>query len=129
MTEGPAGGTATAAGALQIGDRVTWLTGWNYGEPSKIVKVRELDDLPGYVEITEAPRWFTLTSYRPARLRKDRLVARVIARTCDPDARIRSRTGKAGLLMHAYPRPVRGRQHATATCPPASGHRTGGRPS
>ncbi len=45
---------------------MTWLAGWNYGEPSKIVKVRELDDLPGYVEITEAPRWFTLTSYMPA---------------------------------------------------------------
>jgi hypothetical protein len=35
VTKGPAGGTTTAAGALQIGDRVTWLAEWNYGEPSK----------------------------------------------------------------------------------------------
>jgi hypothetical protein len=55
MAEAPAADTTATVGELQIGGRVTWLAGWNYGEPSKIVKVRELDDLPVYVEITEAP--------------------------------------------------------------------------
>ena len=47
--EGPAGGTATAAGQLQIGDRVTWLARWNDGKPSKIVTSRSasLTTFPG----------------------------------------------------------------------------------
>ncbi len=48
-----AGTTATAAGELQIGDRVTWLTGDRESETSKIVGVRDAAEFPGYVEITE----------------------------------------------------------------------------
>lgn len=92
------------AGELQIGDRVTWLAGWNYGEPSKIIKVRELD--PEYAGITEELVVVHFRYLLTRRLRRDRLVARVIAKTCDPGARIWSLNGKAGLLMHAYPDPA-----------------------
>jgi hypothetical protein len=102
MIEAPAAGTTATAGELQIGDRVTWLAGWNYGEPFKIVKVRDSDDLPGYVEMTEAPEVVHSRQLQARRLRKDGLVARVIAKTCDPGARIWSLTGKVGLLMRAY---------------------------
>ena len=106
MTEAPAGGTA--AGELQIGDRVTWLTGDRESETSKIVGVRDAAGFPGYVEITEQREngWDPHGGHLTRRFPKDRPVARVIAKTLDPAARIWSENGKAGLLMHAYPDPA-----------------------
>jgi hypothetical protein len=107
MTERPTGGTA--AGELQIGDRVTWLTGDRESETSKIVGVRDAAGFPGYVEVTGQREngWEPHGGHLTRRFPKDRLVACVIAKTLDPAARIWSENGKAGLLMHAYPDPAR----------------------
>jgi hypothetical protein len=58
----------------------------------------------------------------------DLLVARVIAKTCDPGARIWSLNGKAGLLMHARPDPA-GPAVCRSNMPARKWRRTGGRPS
>lgn len=84
MPEVPAAGTTAAAGELQIGDRATWLAGWNYGEPSTIINVREFPADPEYVEITEEPEVVHSHYFLTRRLRRDRLVACVAAKaiTC-----------------------------------------------
>ena len=111
------------AGEPQIGDRVTWMAGWNYGGPSKIIRVRELD--PEYAGITEELVVVHSGYLLTRRLRRDRLVARVIAKTCNPGARIWSLNGKAGLLMHAYPDPA-GSAACRGNMPARKRHRTGG---
>lgn len=80
MREVHIAGTTATAGGLRIGDRVTWLAGWNYGEPSAIINVREWAAFPEYVEITEEPEIVHSHYFMTRRLRKDRLVARVTAR-------------------------------------------------
>ena len=102
---------------------MTWLAGWNYGGPSKIIRVRELD--PEYAGITEELVVVHSGYLLTRRLRRDRLIARVIAKTCDPGARIWSLNGKAGLLMHAYPDPA-GSAACRGNMPARKRHRTGG---
>lgn len=86
MPEVPAVCTTTAAGDQQIGDRVTWLAGWNYGEPSKIIKVQEFSADPEYVEITEEPEVVHSHYFLTRRFRKDRLACvaaqAITCRTC-----------------------------------------------
>jgi hypothetical protein len=53
MTATALAGTTAKAARLQVGDRVTWLAGWDYGEPVQVVDVQQFPADPEYVEITQ----------------------------------------------------------------------------
>lgn len=121
VREAPA--ACATAGELRIGDRVTWLAGWNYGEPSVIIDVREWAAFPGYVEVTEEPEIVHSHYFMTRRLRKDRLVARLLAR-----AVICRACGKP-ILATTPPRCWTG-EHCRCTPPAAAcASSAGGRPA
>jgi hypothetical protein len=58
-------GTTAKAGWLQVGDRVTWLAGCDYGEPVQVVDVQQFPADPEYVEITQEVEVVHSSSARP----------------------------------------------------------------
>ena len=63
---------------------MTWLAGWDYGEPVQVVDVQQFPADPEYVEITQEVEVVRCYFRTTGRLRKDRLVACVTAKaiTC-----------------------------------------------
>src|SRR5229473_5775284 len=80
MTATALAGTTAKAARLQIGDRVTWLAGWDYGEPVQVVDVQQFPADPEYVQITQEVEVVHSYFRTTRRLRKDRLVACVTAK-------------------------------------------------